>query len=63
MTAKDYVKNEHPTARIERHKSRNKIPYYLIRLGRSTMWFSEGSTAAKAWKAAKEKIIKSKESK
>jgi len=67
MTAKEFVKSKMPNTRAERQvngmiKGMQRA-YYLIRDGRSAMYFSTGDTESKAWKAAKEKIIESENSK
>lgn len=64
MTAKEFVLSKIPNAKAEKQKTtgfRAKI-YWLIRIGRDTMWFSEGTTEAKAWKEAKERILEQEDS-
>lgn len=61
MPRKNYkaiVKAERPDAMAERQKTNGRRTYWLIRFGRSFMWFSSGETEALAWKAAAEKLAK-----
>ncbi len=60
MTSKEFVLKHRPTARSEKHvagmiKGMQSV-YWLIRERGHTMYFAEGETESKAWKAAKEAI-------
>jgi len=57
MTAKEFVKDKMPMARAERHKRRFDNPYWLIRDGRSSMWFAQGNSESNAWVNAKKILI------
>lgn len=66
MTAKEFVRKHHPTARAERHvegriKGMQK-PYWLIRIPGNSMYMSEGKTESNAWVNAK-KIIEERQKK
>ena len=56
MTAKEFVLKNYPSARAEKQKTNGGEVYWLIRMGRATMYFSEGETQSKAWINAKKKI-------
>lgn len=56
MTAKEFVKSHYPRANKERHVGNDRKPYYLIRIGRESMWFASGDTESKAWVEAKKRI-------
>ena len=62
MTAEEFVKEQMPKARAERHRTGANTTfgetYWLIRDGRNTMYFSEGKTESNAWVNAKKKLIK-----
>ena len=63
MTAKEFVKSKMPNAKVEKQKTNGSRDYFLIRDGKSTMYFSSGETESKAWKEAKERIIESENNK
>ena len=58
MTAEEFVKEHYPKARVETHRTNGPLGdrYYLVRIGRETMWFSEGTSKSNAWVNAKKKI-------
>lgn len=62
MTAKEFVKSKMPKARAEKHKEGRikglQRTYWLIRDGREYFYFANGDTESKAWKKAKEKLLK-----
>ena len=62
MTAKEFVRSVMPNARAERHVEGRVVgkPYWLIRDGRNSMYFSIGKTESNAWVEAKKKLIKNK---
>jgi len=60
MTAKEFVKSKYPKAKKERHVTRDRRVYFLIRNGNDYMYLSSGDTESKAWVNAKEIILKSK---
>lgn len=61
MTAKEFVKEKMPNAKAERHVSGRvkgmQSVYWLIRDGRDSMWFAEGTSESNAWVNAKKRII------
>lgn len=61
MTAKEFVKKEHPNVRAERHvkgmiKGMQEV-YWLIRPDRNVMYIAEGKSESNAWVNAKNNII------
>lgn len=58
MTSEEFVKSHLPKAKAEKHTTNRGESYYLIRDGRATMYLASGETKAKAWKNAKEYIVK-----
>lgn len=56
MTAKQFVKSKHPTARSERQVGIDRKPYYLIRVLGEYMYIASGDTESKAWANAKKQI-------
>ena len=61
MTAKEFVKQQLPKARAERHEVKNGGTYWLIRNGRNTMYFAKGKNQSEAWMNAKKKLLEKKE--
>lgn len=63
MTAKEFVKSKYPNARAERQVSGRikgmQEVYWLIRIGRDTMYFAIGKSESNAWVVAKKLILKS----
>jgi hypothetical protein len=59
MTAKEFVKEKFPNARVEKHVKGRIVgePYWLIRDGRATMYMAIGTSESNAWVNAKNKII------
>lgn len=62
MTAKEFVQSKMSDMNSEKHVS-GKIKgmqktYWLIRQKYNTMYFAEGETESKAWKNAKERILR-----
>lgn len=60
MTAKEFVKEKYPRARVERHvqgmiKGLQEV-YYLIRDGSATMYMASGKSESNAWVNAKKNI-------
>ena len=61
MTAKEFVKERYPNARVERQvrgmiKGMQEV-YYLIRDGRNTMYMASGKSESNAWVNAKKNIL------
>lgn len=61
MTAKEFVKEKYPNARVEKQirgriKGMQEI-YYLIRDGRNTMYMASGKSKSNAWVNAKKLIM------
>lgn len=59
MTIKEFVKSKMPNVKVEKQKTNGGKSYFIIRDGKSRMYFSSGETESKAWKEAKERIIES----
>lgn len=57
MTAKEFVISKMPNARAERQTTNGGVKYWLIRNGRSYMWFADGKTEREAWKNAKQRML------
>jgi hypothetical protein len=61
MTAKEFVREKFPNARVEKHTQGMikgmQETYYLIRNGRQTMYMASGKTESNAWVNAKKLII------
>jgi hypothetical protein len=59
MTAKEFVKEKFPNARVEKQVKGRVAgePYWLIRDGRATMYMAIGTSESNAWVNAKNKII------
>ena len=56
-SGKVIVKERHPDAHAERYKTNGREVYWLIRFGRSFMYFAEGKSESEAWKNAAAKLI------
>lgn len=63
MTAKEYVQEKYPSARVERQVSGMikglSTVYYLIRERGKTMYMAQGKSESNAWVNAKKQILKS----
>jgi hypothetical protein len=61
MTAKEFVMQKMPTAKVEKHKTRGgknfSYTYYLIRELGSIDSFASGRTESNAWVNAKKNIL------
>lgn len=62
QSAKEYVKSHVPNARAEKQVQGNikglQKTYWLIRNGWDSGYMASGDTEARAWKAAKELILR-----
>lgn len=61
MTAKEFVKERMPNAKVEWYYAFNikgfREKYWLIRDGNSYMYFAQGDSESNAWVNAKQKLI------